>query len=59
MSDPDKGLMIVGQQVEPSITFHPGDPMKEVAKVTFHPGDPMKEVAKVTGAAALSPRPLN
>jgi len=45
MSDPDKGLMIVGQQVEPSITFHPGDPMKEVAKVT--------------GAAALSPRPLD
>lgn len=36
MSDPDKGLMIVGQQVEPSITFHPGDPMKEVMRIDRH-----------------------
>ena len=30
------GLGIVGQQVEPSITFHPGDPMKEVMRIDRH-----------------------
>ena len=29
----NEGLKIVGQQVEPSITFHPGDPMKEVMRI--------------------------
>lgn len=31
-----EGLQIVGQQVEPSITFHPGDPMKEVMRIDRH-----------------------
>lgn len=31
-----EGLQIVGQQVEPSITFHPGGPMKEVMRIDRH-----------------------
>lgn len=30
------GLGITGQQVEPSITFHQGDPMKEVMRIDRH-----------------------
>ena len=33
---PLEKLMIVGQQVEPNITFHPGDRTKEVMRIDRH-----------------------
>lgn len=33
MTDTEKGLMILGQQAEPSITFHQDDSMKEVMRI--------------------------